>query len=248
MGNPLDELTGPVETQGRDVNVIAQQIPVTVGFGTTVYQVSIWIVGVLIAFGIGLIASKKPAVALLCAILGLLPGLIFQSMKTHALSYLRKLEQNIQATASQVDNFLVQRVLILENLASLLDKSVDLDKDVMKSVAAFRGGANPNADQKRNETSAGIDGLFSRINVAFEAYPNLKAQDNIAEAMRQNTNLQKEITAARVLYNDTVATWNRDIFDWPTKIIVASKAGYTTRIPFTASQEMKDAARGNFFK
>ena len=56
-----------------------------------------------------------------------------------------------------------------------------------------------------------------------------------------------EITAARPVYNDRVAQWNRDIFDWPTKNIVAAKQGYTTRIPFTASAEVKDMARQKFF-
>jgi LemA protein len=65
--------------------------------------------------------------------------------------------------------------------------------------------------------------------------------------MRQNSYLQKEITAARSLYNDTVARWNQDIFAWPTKRIVAARTGQTTRIPFTASAEMKKAARSTFF-
>ena len=65
--------------------------------------------------------------------------------------------------------------------------------------------------------------------------------------MQQNNYLQREITAARALYNDTVNQWNSDIFDWPTKMIVAAKAGYTTRIPFTASAETKAKAREVFF-
>jgi LemA protein len=88
--------------------------------------------------------------------------------------------------------------------------------------------------------------VASRINVAFEAYPELRAQENIAEAMRQNSYLQKEITAARTLYNDTVTTWNQEIYSWPTNQIVAAKAGYTTRIPFIASAETRDAARKTF--
>jgi LemA protein len=157
------------------------------------------------------------------------------------------LQQKIQADASQIDNYLEQRVVILQNLARLLDKSIDLDKDVMKSVAAYRGGVNPNSDAERNKVAGQLDGMFSRINLAFENYPNLKAQDNIADAIRQNSYLQKEITAARTLYNDTLTRWNQDIFAWPTKIIVAAKQGYTTRIPFTTSQETKQAARGTFF-
>ena len=65
--------------------------------------------------------------------------------------------------------------------------------------------------------------------------------------MQQNMYLQREITAARELYNDTINEWNRDIFAWPTKMIVAAKNGYTTRIPFAASQEVKAQAKGVFF-
>lgn len=247
MANELDETAGPVNPAGRDVNVIEKQIKVEIGAGTRIFELSIWVVGVLVAFGVGLASGAEPVGVALITLVGLVPGLIFQLMKTNALAYLRKLQQKIQADASQIDNYLEQRVIILQNLADLLSKSIDLDKDVMKSVAAFRSGVAFTGDQGRNQRSSDLDGAFTRINVAFEAYPELRAQANIAEAMRQNSYLQKEITAARTLYNDTVATWNQDIFAWPTKQIVAAKAGYTTRIPFTASQEIKVAARSRFF-
>lgn len=65
--------------------------------------------------------------------------------------------------------------------------------------------------------------------------------------MQQNMYLQREITAARELYNDAVDRWNRDIFVWPAYKIVASKNGYTTRIPFVASKEIKEQAKAVFF-
>lgn len=222
MANELDEVTGPVNSEGRDVNVINKQIKVEVGTGSKVFEIALWV-------------------------LGILPGLVFLFMKINALAYLRKLQQRIQADASQIDNYLEQRVVILQNVVGLVEKSIDLDKDVMKSVAAYRSGQNPTSDMQRNEASKQLDGIFSRINVAFESYPELKAHAVLADAMRQNSYLQKEITAARTLYNDTLSIWNQDIFAWPTKQIVAAKAGYTTRIPFTASAETKAAARGKFF-
>ena len=247
VGNELDEVTGPVNTDGRDTNVIDRQLKVSVGAGTKFFELALWVGGILLAGIIGIVATGDPAMSALIAIAGVIPGLIFQLMKQNALAYFRKLQQKIQADASQIDNFLEQRVVILQNLTRLLDKSIDLDKDVMKTVAAYRGGVNPNADQVRNEASAAMDGIQARINLAFEAYPELRAQENINDAMRQNSTLQKEITAARVLYNDTVSMWNQDIFSWPTKIIVATKEGYTTRIPYTASVEVKAQARGTFF-
>jgi len=49
------------------------------------------------------------------------------------------------------------------------------------------------------------------------------------------------------LYNDAVNTWNREIFEFPFKKIVAAKEGRTTRIPFIADQETKEKAKGVFF-
>ena len=83
--------------------------------------------------------------------------------------------------------------------------------------------------------------------MVMESYPDLKAHAAIADAMQQNNMLQREITAARELYNDSVNRWNTEIFSWPTKNIVAAKLGYTTMIPFSISKEMKQAARGVFF-
>ena len=221
MANELDEMSGPVNREGRDVNVIEKQIPVKVGFGSALFEIVLWL-------------------------LFIVPGLVFLFMKVSARNYLRKLQQKLQADASQIDNYLEQRVQILQNVAGLVEKAIDLDKDVMKSVAAFRGGAAM-SDANRSQVAASLDHAFGRLFPQVEAYPELKAHAAIADAMQQNSYLQKEITAARAVYNDTVRQWNQDIFSWPTKMIVAARAGYTTRIPFTASSETKERARGTFF-
>ncbi len=220
MANELDELTGPVNQEGRDINVIEKQLRPQVGFGSTLFEIFLWVCGIL-------------------------PGLIFLFMKIGAKNYFQKLQQKLQADASQIDNYLEQRVMILQNVAPLVAKAIDLDKDVMKTVAAFRGGSLP--EEMRNETAKNIDSAFARLFPQVEAYPDLKAHAAIADAMQQNSYLQKEITAARTLYNDTVAQWNTSLYEWPTKMIVAARAGYTTRIPFTASAEIKAQARGVFF-
>ena len=222
MANELDELNGPVNGQGRDVNVIEKQIPVKTGVGSVIFEVLLWI-------------------------LGIIPGIVFLFMKVKAGNYLSQLQQKIQHDASQIDNYLEQRVVILQNCAKLLDKAIDLDKTTMTQIAAYRSGADPNDDGARNQMAQQLESVGRSINLAFENYPDLKAHAEIADAMQQNAYLQKEITAARELYNDTVNVWNRDIYAWPTKMIVASKRGYTTRIPFTASAEIKEQARGVFF-
>lgn len=222
MANQLDELNPQIREEGLDTNVIAKKIPVKVGFGSTVFEILLWL-------------------------LGIIPGVVFLFMKIKAKNYFSQLEQKIQANASQIDNYLEQRVIVLQNCARLLDKAIDLDKTTYENIARYRSGNAGDADASRNDLVGSLDKLAGSVNIAFENYPDLQAHQEIRDAMQQNMYLQREITAARELYNDTVNTWNRDIFAWPTKMIVAAKAGYTTRIPFAASQEIKQKAKDVFF-
>ena len=223
MVNELDELdTSAINEAGRDTHVIEKQIPVKVGPGSLVFEIILWV-------------------------LGIIPGLIFLGMKMKARNYFKGLQQRIQHNASQIDNYIEQRVVILKNAAALLNKAVDLDKDTMTKVAMYRGGGKAENDVLRNEVGNAVESISRSINVAFEAYPDLKAHKEIADAMQQNAYYQREITAAREVYNDSVLQWNTDIFKWPTKMIVAARQGYTSRIPFSTSDEMKKQAREVLF-
>ena len=175
MANELDEMSPEILEQGKDVNVIAKQIPIKVGVGSKVFEFFLWF----------------PLI---------IPGIIFLILKVQAENYLRKLQQRINSDASQIDNYLEQRVVILKNTAALVEKSVDLDKDVMTKIALYRSGNHP-SDEERNAVATSIDNVAAKINFAVEKYPDLKAHQQILEAMKQNSYLQREITAARQVYN-----------------------------------------------
>ncbi len=220
MANELDEMTGPVNEAGRDVHVIEKQVAVKTDWRSTLFQIFLWV----------------------CLII---PGVVFSIKKIKARSYLQQLQQKIQHDASTIDNYQVQRVVVLENAAKILDKAVDLDKTTFAEIAKYRSGNMSDTD--RNELQSKLESIDRKINIAFENYPELKSHQAIADCMQQNRYLQQEITAAREAYNDTVMQWNSAIFEWPTKMIVAAKAGYTTRIPFSASKEMKDKSESVLF-
>lgn len=222
MANQLDELNPEVREEGLETNVIIKKIPAKVGFGSILFEIVLWLCGIL-------------------------PGLVFLFMKINAQKHFDQLQQTIQRNASQIDNYLEQRVMVLQNCARLLDKAIDLDKSTFENIAKYRSGTAGDSDIARNELGDQIETISRNINVAVENYPDLAAHREIADAMQQNMYLQREITAARELYNDTINEWNKDIFVWPTKKIVAAKNGYTTRIPFVASKEIKEKAKSVFF-
>ena len=79
MANELDELTSPVEAGGRDINVIQKQLPVKIGWGSVLFEVLLWVCGIL-------------------------PGIIFIFMKISAANYFRKLQQKLQAASRRLHN------------------------------------------------------------------------------------------------------------------------------------------------
>ncbi len=223
MANELNELSAPEMAEGNDVKVIAKQIEVKVGVGSKIFDIIWWFLPPIIG------------------------GIIWMIMKIKAKNRFQQLQQKIQHDASQIDNYLEQRVQILQNCARLLDKAIDLDQNTFTEIAKYRSGKGAEGDEERIAHAREVENVNRSFNIAVENYPDLKAHREIADAMQQNSYLQREITAAREVYNDTVNLWNREIFMWPTKQIVAAKAGYTTRIPYILDKETKETARKTFF-
>lgn len=247
MANGLDEMSkDTILEEGRDVHVINKQLPVTVGIESTILEICIWAVPVIICGFVGYSTERTILTAAIGVVVGLVPGVIYSIAKVNAGNYLLQLEQKLQHDSSQIDNYQEQRVHILENAAKLLKIGVDLDKETFTKIAELRSGSRI-SDEERNEIASKVDAAAQSINVAFENYPDLKSHSEIEDVMQQNSYLQREVTAAREVYNDTVLAWNREIFSWPCKKIVAAKRGYTTRIPFIASAEIKNKSNGVFF-
>ena len=111
MANPLDEMTGPYNDEGRDARVIEKQLPVTVGVGSSLFEIAIWLIGfvpgAVITFAVKPDWETWVYALIWCA--GILPGLIYLFMKIAAGNYFLQLQQRIQASASTIGNYQQQR-------------------------------------------------------------------------------------------------------------------------------------------
>ncbi len=247
MANPLDEVNDPVNEQGREVRVIEKQLPIEIGFGSVLFEIVVYIIGFVIAaiitWGVKPDWPQGGFIGLWCA--AVLPAVIYAIVKIQAKNYFLQLLQRLQSSASTIANYQEQRYEILKNVAGLVKQSIDLDKEVMTAVAAYRGGSSPNADL--NADAAAINRGFATLVPHLENYPDLKAHAQIAEAMRQNSYLQREITAARDLYNQLVLIWNTEVYNWPVRQIVAARSHFTTKIPFSVSAETIANSKSQFF-
>lgn len=246
MANLLDEMNPQTMDEGRDINVITKQIPVQISSFENLIPTIFMGLGALIGvIGlISLISTGESSSFVIILIGAAIAYFTYKKLKSTE-SYLYGLEQKINAYASEIDNYMEQRVQILRNASALIEKSIDLDKEVFIDLAKYRSGNF--TDAERSQVDMDLRRAERNIQVALENYPQLQSQQAIIDGMQQNSYLQREITASRSTYNDAVYQWNREIFEFPFKKIVAARQGRTTRIPFIASKETKEEARGVFF-
>lgn len=210
-----------MEHQNEPIRVDTTVQTVTVGENVKIFEIMLWV-------------------------LGIFPGLIFLCMKISAENYFKALEEKIRIQASEIDNYLTQRVVVLKNTARLLERAIELDQSTYAELTKLKHGTAL-TDKDRNQLSRELDNGWNRVHLLMEQYPQLRAHEAIQEAMHQNLVLYREIAAARSLYNDAVYAWNRDIFQWVTKRVVAAKNQYSTRTPFVASEEIRKQADEVFF-
>ena len=249
MNTMLDFSENAANKAKNEVYVSQRSIPIERDWSAIALY---WGVGLAGVAALAHLVSQRPLDSellpnLLAGLGALIPFLLFFWRKKTTASHFQALQQKINGLASEIDNYIDQQIDILNNVAPLVEKSIDLDKDIMKSVAAFRGGVSI-TEGNRNAVASEVNAAYRALVPHMEAYPDLKAHAVIAEAMQKAEHLRKEITAARTLYNDRVTQWNREVFEWPIKRMVAAEEHYRTLVPFAIDPGRKEGAHQVFFK
>ena len=249
MSNIMLDHSATAENQkGNEVFVATREVEVGEDKSARYLQWGLWgIGGATLVYMVFFTNESSFIVGLLKGLLGCLPAVWFFWQKKQVEAEFAAQQQKINGAASQIDNYNLHRLEILKNLENLVKRSVSQDSEIYGKIAAFRSGINPET-QNRNEVAGRIDQAFGVLMSHFESYPDLKSQNIIAEAIQENRNLMGEITSAREIYNNKVTQWNREIFQWPIKKLVAHEMGLHTMIPFALSAVAKQETTRNFFE
>lgn len=233
-----DEFTEEILEKGLDIHVIPKRIKVEQRASHHQFRLLVRGSGIIfVAIGIAVMVGGYPYDGWLNGLwfflLAFLPGLALWGIENSTRSYFDALQQSINQAASQVDIYIQNRVTLMKSLANSVDKGLKHELDVMLGTAQARGGGD------KEISRIYISEALNKFSAVVESYPDIKSMQLIENMMQKDAQCVSDITAARVLYNDKVGVWNRDIFQWPIKQMVAADCGYTTRIPFVASASVK---------
>ncbi len=108
----------------------------------------------------------------------------------------------------QTDIQLDRRYKVFESLIETVKKYMDYEKTTLKEVVELRNqaqAAKAAGDEKaRMAAENGISQIASGLNVVFEQYPDLKANQNALQLQEEIVNTENKLAYAKQAYNDSV--------------------------------------------
>ena len=131
---------------------------------------------------------------------------------------------------AQIDVQLKRRYDLIPNLVETAKGYMAHERNTLEAVIAARNGAvsaaqkaaaNPadaQAIQGLAAAEAGLSGALGRLFALSEAYPDLKANENMLAVQEELTGTENKISFARQAYNDSVMDYNTRVESFPDNV------------------------------
>ncbi len=125
----------------------------------------------------------------------------------------------------QIDIQLDRRFKVFESLIEVVKKYMDYEQTTLKDVVALRNqaqAAKDSGDEKsRMLAENGISKIAAGINVVFEQYPDLKANQNAMQLQEEIVNTENKLAYSKQAYNDSIERYNATKKSFFESIVVA---------------------------
>ena len=158
-------------------------------------------------------------------------GLGIASFAIGGFNKLVTLRNRYKNAYAQIDVQLKRRYDLIPNLVETAKGYIKHEHNTLEDVTKARNiayaasqaaAANPgDAATMKNLSTAetGLAGTLSRLMAVSEAYPDLKANQNMMQLTEELTSTENKISFARQAYNDSVMGYNTDREVFPSNII-----------------------------
>jgi LemA protein len=132
---------------------------------------------------------------------------------------------------AQIDVQLQRRFDLIPNLVETAKGYLKHERETLEAVIAARGAAvsglaaakvspgDPAAMAELAQTQGLLNGALGRLLAVAEAYPDLKANENMMQLTEELTSTENKVAFARQAYNDSVMGYNNKREVFPSSIV-----------------------------
>ncbi len=152
-----------------------------------------------------------------------------------------RLRNRTQEGWSDIDVQLKRRHDLIPNLIASVKGFMTHEREILENVTKYRTAAmsaQSSGDTQALATAESMLGSsLGKLQIAVEAYPDLKANTNVAQLMDELSDTENKIQASRRFYNTMVRDFNTKIESFPNNMIAG-------QLKFTKFEyfEIEDAA------
>jgi len=118
----------------------------------------------------------------------------------------------IRNNERQIDVQLDRRFKVFQSLINTVKEYMDYEKSTLKDIVALRAQATAAKDQGDPQARMAAENAISRIagniNVVFEQYPQLKANQNALQLQEEIVATENRLAYAKQAYNDSIERYN----------------------------------------
>jgi len=141
------------------------------------------------------------------------------------------LRNRVKNGFAQIDVQLTRRHDLIPNLVETAKGYIKHERDTLEAVVAARNlavaglkaaaasPASAAAIQQLGSAETALSGALSRLMAVVEAYPDLKANQNMMQLSEELTSTENRVAFARQAYNDSVMDYNNACEMFPSGII-----------------------------
>ncbi len=160
---------------------------------------------------------------------------------------------------AQIDVQLKRRYDLIPNLVETAKKYIAHERETLEAVikarntavsantAAAADPANPEAMRQLTSAEGGLTGALGRLFAVAEAYPDLKANQNMMQLSEELTSTENRIAFARQAFNDAVMLYNNAVQQFPSNFIASGFSFQQAELlKATESDEERKAVKVQF--
>lgn len=161
---------------------------------------------------------------------------------------------------AQIEVQLKRRYDLIPNLVETAKAYMSHERETLEAVISARNSAmaglkdaaakpgDPQAMTSLGGAEGALSGALGRLNVVMEAYPDLKANQNMMQLSEELTSTENKVAFSRQAFNDSVMGYNTYRQSFP-QVMLANMFGHSTDaklLEFEDSAQIQQAPTVSF--